>query len=51
MAAVSEAYAAEAAAAVQHKTLTLHTVHPTQFMDVTRLIEEPCSRQVFTRGS
>ena len=40
MAAVSEAYVAEAAApAVQHKTLTLHTVHPTQFMDVTRLIE------------
>ena len=28
-----------AAPAVQHKTLTLHTVHPTQFMDVTRLIE------------
>ena len=40
MAAVSEAYAAEAAwPTVQQKTLTLHTVHPTQFMDVTRLIE------------
>jgi len=40
MAAVSEAYAAEAAwPTVQQKTLTLHTVHPTQFMDLTRLIE------------
>ena len=40
MAAASEAQAVEvAASAVQHKTLTLHTVHATQFMDVTRLIE------------
>ena len=40
MAAVSEAYVAEAAwPTVQQKTLTLHTVHTTQFMDVTRLIE------------
>jgi len=40
MAAVSEAYAVESSApAVQHKTLTVHTVHPLQFLDVTRLIE------------
>lgn len=29
----------EAAPAVQHKTLTVHTVHPMQFLDVTRLVE------------
>ena len=40
MAAVSEAYAAEAAApAVQHKTLTCTPCTRSQFMDVTRLIE------------
>lgn len=40
MAAVSDAYeVAGAAPAVQHKTLTVHTVHPTQFVDLTRLIE------------
>ena len=40
MAAVSETYVSDAAAfAVLHKTLTIHTAHQTQFMDVTRLIE------------
>ena len=40
MAAASDAYVVDAALpAVQHKTLTVHTVHATQFMDVTRLIE------------
>ena len=40
MAAVSDVHVAENAdQAVLHKTLTLHTVHATQFMDVTRLIE------------
>ena len=40
MPAVSDAYALESPApAVQHKTLTVHTVHPMQFLDLTRLIE------------
>jgi secondary thiamine-phosphate synthase enzyme len=40
MAAVSDLQVLDdTAPAVQHKTLTLHTVHPMQFMDVTRLVE------------
>ena len=40
MAAVSDVQVVESAGpTVLHKTLTLHTVHPMQFMDVTRLIE------------
>ena len=40
MAAVSDAVDVPSAApAVQHKTLTVHTVHPMQFVDLTRLIE------------
>jgi secondary thiamine-phosphate synthase enzyme len=40
MSAVSQAYAVEAPLpVVQHKILTIHTVHPTQFLDLTRLVE------------
>lgn len=51
MAAVSESSeVAGAAPAVQHKTLTVHTVHPIQFMDVTRLVEAAVQQAALHSG-
>lgn len=51
MPAASEAHAVDAvASAVLHKTLTLHTVHPTQFLDVTRVIESAVQQAALHSG-